>query len=116
MVKIALNPGLARLLISQRESEIRDGSLQYIEKEIQEGRWKNINPIWLTPNFLINGLFSGILSWEWHPTLKPLIIYNGYHRLKKGLEHSLPIVAYIRYSPFNPKMPEDEILIEDINY
>jgi hypothetical protein len=40
-------------------------------------------------------------------------MYNGRHRLEKAIEYSLPIKAYVRYTPFNPKMPEDEKLQDD---
>ena len=111
---ITLRPHLARLLISDRESERRDETYEYLERKIQEGRWDDVSAIWVTPNILINGLSAGIMSWEWHPTLKPLIMYNGHHRLEKALEHGLPVRAYVRYTLGNPKMPEEERLQEEI--
>ncbi|MFA5993010.1 MAG: hypothetical protein WC796_04860 [Candidatus Pacearchaeota archaeon] len=114
MVLITIKPSLARLLISARESDRRYETYQYLENEIREGRWDNIPPIWLTPNFLLNGLFCGSL--ELHPTIKPLIVYNGHHRLEKALEHNFLVRAYIRYTPGNPTMPLNERLHADIPY
>ena len=65
-------------------------------------------PIWITPNFIFNGLLNF--------TIKPFIVYNGNHRLQKGIEHKLPIKAYIRYMPFNPVIPSEERLLPDIAY
>jgi len=114
MVKIRLSPRLAVLLISPRESPYRSESLASLEEGIQEGKWEDIPPIWLTPNLGLNGLFNGLRSGEWHPTLKPFMIYNGHNRFQKALEHNLPIVAYVRYTPGNPRMPEQEKLREQV--
>ena len=113
---ITLKPSLARLAISPREERDDEKTDRYLEEEIKIGKWDNIPPIWITPNFLFNGLFAGFKGGEFHPTLKPFILYNGHHRLNKALEYNLPIRAYIRYTLGNPEMPEEEKLQEDIPY
>lgn len=114
MAKIRLRPNIARWLISKRESERDSDKYKSLERAVSNGTWKDVPPIWITPNFLINGLFCGFDSHEWHPTLKPFIVYNGHHRLEKALEHSLPVTAYVRYTPCNPPMPEEERLQFDL--
>ena len=115
MVQVTLKPNLARLLISPRERsrDCNNKSNYYLEEEIKVGGWDKILPIWVTPNFLLNGVFCGIGIGEWHPTFKPLIIYNGHHRLEKALKHNLPIKIYIRYTPGNPEIPAEERLYSD---
>jgi len=114
MVLLTFNPNLARLIISPREdrSERRSAVLESLEEAIQQGKWESIAPIWLTPNYLINGIFrglyaAGIIS----PTFKPFIIYNGHNRFEKAIEHGLPLRAYVRYTFGNPKMPKEEKLL-----
>ena len=80
-----------------------------MEREILAGKWDEVPPIWITPNFILNGLFN-IMYYEWHPTLKPFIIYNGHHRFSKALKHNLLVRAYVRYTPGNPQLPSDEEL------
>ena len=113
-MKIKLKPNIARWLISKRESDREPETYKYLEGKISRGEWDEVPAIWITPNFLINGLFCGWGSHEWHPTLKPLIVYNGHHRLEKAIEHNLPVTAYVRYTPGNPKIPEEEILQFDM--
>ncbi len=110
MTLITLKPGSARLLISQREgtNKRRDESFKYLEEEISSGRWNDIPPIWITPKIIINGMLNF--------TIKPFIIYNGHHRFDKALEHNLPIRAYVRFTPSNPDIPEEEKLQYDIPY
>jgi hypothetical protein len=116
MVLITLKPGLARLLISDREGDRLSENFERVEKQIQEGGWDKVSPIWLTPNYLINGLFGRFAyDGKFKPTLKPFIVYNGHHRLDKAIEHNLPVRAYVRFTPFNPKMPETERLQFDID-
>jgi hypothetical protein len=113
MVMITLNPRLAKRLIAvsepkkdyPRKKETND----YLEDEIKQGRWNNTDPLWITPNYLVNGLLFSILDFK-SPTLKPFIMYNGHHRLEKAVEHNLPVRAYIRYTPGNPNMPSREEL------
>jgi hypothetical protein len=114
-MKITLKPNIARWLIAKRESERDEEKYESLERAIGQGRWNDVPPIWITPNFLFNGLFCGLQSHEWHPTLKPFIIYNGHHRLEKAIEHNLPVSAYIRYTPRNIKMPERERLQFDMD-
>jgi hypothetical protein len=113
MVMITLNPKLARMLIAVREPKKdyprKQETYDYLEGEIKQGRWNNIGPLWITPNYLINGLLFSVLEFRL-PTLKPFIMYNGHHRLEKAVEHNLPVRAYIRYTPRNPKMPSREEL------
>jgi|GEM_PF-4867735 len=56
---IKLNPKLAKLLISPREKGFNNERLESLETAVQEHRWDNVPPIWLTPNFLFNGFFRG---------------------------------------------------------
>jgi hypothetical protein len=114
MVMIKLKPNIARWLIAKRESERRPEAYESLEKAISRGRWDEVPAIWITPNFLFNGLFCNFPS-EWHPTLKPLIVYNGHHRLEKAIERNLPVTAYVRYTPGNPNMPEKEKLQYDLD-
>lgn len=107
MVCITLKPKLAKLLIANRETTSQD-SLDFLEDKVQKGEWSNVPPIWVTPNFIINGIIN--------LTLKPLIMYNGHNRLSKAIEHSLPIKIYIRYTPFNPQMSKEERLLPEIYY
>ena len=91
MAIITLKPSLAKLLISTRESEHSDESYEYLENEIQKDRWNNIPAIWITPNFLLNGLLNGLRGSKWCPTFKPFIIYNGHHRFEEALKYNIPI-------------------------
>lgn len=116
MVLVNIKPNLLRLLISYRENEIRDETFSYLEDRIKDNDWDKVPPIWTTPNFILNGLLNGITGGDWHPTLKPLIVYNGNHRLKKAMEHKLPLKVYIRYTPKNPSLPKSERLFWDIPY
>ncbi len=113
-MRIKLKPNLARILISPRESEIRKDSERYLSEEVNKGRWDRVPAIWVTPNFLINGLLNGLLADKWSPTLKPLIVYNGHHRLEASIKNNLPINVYVRYTPGNPEMPNEEKLVEEI--
>ncbi|MBS3087642.1 hypothetical protein J4226_03535 [Candidatus Pacearchaeota archaeon] len=112
MVLITLKPKWARLLISPRERKInrRTESYNYLEDLIQQGKWDEVPPIWVTPNFI----FDSIL--EVYPTIKPLRVYNGHHRLDKAIEHKLPIKAYVMYTPNNPKLPKEEKLEIDFYF
>ncbi len=116
MVFITFSPSLARILIAKRERGSDSEKCNFLENAIQKGNWDNVPPIWVTPNLLFNGIFCGFFDQQSHPTIKPLIIYNGHHRFDKALEHNLPIKAYIRYTFGNPKMPEKEVLVEDTYY
>lgn len=113
-MKITLKPRMARLLISRRESGRREEASGRLEEAIRQGRWAEVPPIWITPNLILNGLLCGLKSGEWHPTLKPFIVYNGHHRRHMAIEHQLPISAYVRFTPGNPKMPEEERLQYEI--
>lgn len=115
---ITLNSRLARILIADREPKKdyprQQETYDYLEAEIRQGRWKNVDPIWITPNYVLNGLLFSVLEFRL-PTLRPFIMYNGHHRLEKAVEHNLPVRAYIRYTPGNPKMPSRERLELDID-
>ncbi|HLA23683.1 MAG TPA: hypothetical protein VJZ93_04075 [Candidatus Nanoarchaeia archaeon] len=112
MVKIILESSTAKLLISEREikREPRGETFDYLERKIQNGNWDELPPIWVTPNFLLNGFFNEVYPGIWGPTIKPFIMYNGHHRLRKAVEHNLPISIIIRFTPGNPRMPEEERL------
>lgn len=117
MVLIKLNAKLARRLISSRENYRDNEKYALLEKSIQNGKWDDVPPIWLTPNLVFNDLFSSMLNDGcFRPTLKPFLIYNGHHRLDKAIEHNLPVRAYIRYTLGNPKIPDKEVLIPDLPY
>jgi len=109
MVKLKLNPTLARLLIAPREEVRKKRTLEYLDKEIKEGNWGGVPPIWVTPNFILNGLLNGLFTnGIWHPTIKPFIVYNGTHRRAKSIESGVCLEMYVRYTPWNPDMPPDE--------
>ena len=110
MVLLTFKPNIARLTISPRENKRKRNSetFEFLEEAILGGKWDSIDPIWLTPNYLANGIFRGLDGDILIPTLKPFIIYNGHHRFDKAIEYQLPLKAYIRYTLGNPTMPEEE--------
>jgi len=109
---LKLNPTVARVLIGDREPkrDLKDYKFESLESTIQEGNWDDVDPIWVSPNILINSVLSALYNLNPIPILQPLLMYNGHHRLRKAIEHGLPIKAYLRYTPGNPKMPEHEKL------
>lgn len=115
MVLIRLNSELARKIISPRESKDKE-KLASLERAIQEGKWDQIPPIWVTPNFVLNGMLGALNEGYFKPTIKPFIIYNGHNRFIKAVEYGLPILAYVRYTPGNPKMPRKEELSEEFYF
>jgi len=132
MVQIRLRPILAKLLISKVYDPYPNETSRYLEEEIKEGRWDKVPPIWLTPNFIVPGMFTSkfgggltaLLSLPFKPffpsdsednnfydndhisnvlqVFRPFIIYDGHHRFTTALENNLSISAYIRYTPGNP--------------
>jgi len=111
MVLITFTPTLAKLLIAPREDEIVIiDKVERLEEAVKHGNWDKVPPIWITPNCIFNDLLNGIKAWEWNPSLKPFLMYNGAHRRRTAIEHNLPLKAYIRYTLGNPEMPEEEKL------
>ena len=110
MVLITFKPGLAKHLIAQWENKSHrsEASYQYFEEKIQAGKWDEVQPIWVTPNLILNTWFTYFLCAPSLPSLKPFVLYSGNHRLEKAIEHSLPLKAYVRYTPGNPEIPLDE--------
>ncbi|MFH1823432.1 MAG: hypothetical protein ABH817_01810 [archaeon] len=115
------SPRMARLLISPWEGkdQVLQSTRDYLDEQIRNGDWEKVPPIWLIPNFLINGFFRGLPSFLngrtkdltiLLPTFKPLLIYNGHCRFRTALENELPVYAYILPTFGDPSLPESERL------
>ncbi len=114
MVLITLKLWIARRIISPWKKERNTVTNVYLENKIQLGEWDSVPPIWITPNFILNRVWIELRSYHLLlPALKPFIMYNGHHRFDKAIEYDLPIRAYVRYTPGNPQLPEEERLVED---
>lgn len=116
MVLITLNPNWARVLISQFEdkSQREESTFRYLEDMIKSDKWHEVPPIWITPNFILNGLYRSVSDFKLH--VKPFMLYGGHHRLDKAIEHSLPVRAYVRFTLGNPPMPVEERQFVDFFY
>ncbi|MEK6848636.1 MAG: hypothetical protein AABX65_03305 [Nanoarchaeota archaeon] len=63
---------------------LREETLQYLEREIAEGRWANVSPIYLVKNSM----------WQIGRDTE-FMVYNGHHRFLKARKHGLPLAAVI---------------------